>query len=124
MHLSDIEPVPEKPVDIQFGYLRSTFETQPERYHLLIEMMLSEFELARDKIFSSLLQKDEQTFRDTKHKLMPSLSYIQLTPFQELLEAIKTDLIENRETFSLERYEDILHYYLDALVEQTREELG
>lgn len=124
MHPPEKIPVPEEPVYIDFSYLRSTFETQPDRYHLLIEMMLSEFEAARDKIFSSLLERDEQTYRDTKHKLMPSLSYIQLTSFKELLEDIKMDLIENRDTFTLERYEDILHYYLDALVEQTREELG
>lgn len=115
--------MPEDSVDIDFSYLRMTFENQPARYQMLIEMMLEEFRIARKKIFTSLAEKDEQTYRDTKHKLMPSLSYIQLTPFKELLETIKGDLIENRKTFTLERYENILHYYLDRLVEQTEEEL-
>lgn len=123
MSANSRKSVPSEPLKVDFTYLRETFASQPERYILLLEMMVKEFTHAREVILDSLSKGDEQTFRDTKHKLMPSLSYVQLTGLQELLEEVKTELIEQKRAFQLEPYNALLRYYLDGLVEQTEAEL-
>lgn len=72
----------------------------------------------------ALQHKKVQEYRDCKHKLLPSLNYLQLHEMRDLLEDIKQDIMEDTAGFSLEKYADRLRYYFRSMQEATREKLA
>lgn len=70
---------------IDFTFLETTFKDQPERLKKLLSLMSREFSTSEEVIMQALQHKKVQEYRDCKHKLLPSLNYLQLHEMRDLL---------------------------------------
>ena len=111
------------PFEVDFSFLESTFHNQPDRLMLLLELMESEFSISRNNILESLAQGEVDRYRDAKHKLLPSLNYLQVVGMKDLLEDIKSHIMERPESFRLEDYEPALQHYYTTIISALQEKL-
>ncbi len=109
--------------EVDFTFLESTFFNQPDRLKKLLELMHKEFSLSRDAIVTSLSGKDTEVFRETKHKLMPSLNYLKVDGLRDTLEEIKAKLLTDPTAFRIEEYEGMLHHYFDTILSALQHKL-
>lgn len=102
---------------IDFSFLETTFKDQPDRLMKLLQLMQKEFSSSKMLMFEALAEKETGQFRDVKHKLLPSLNYLQMAPMRDLLEEIKADILANEEAFDFDNYKDKLdHFYTSIQV--------
>lgn len=109
--------------EVDFTFLESTFFNQPDRLKKLLELMHKEFSLSREAIVSSLSGQDTDVFRETKHKLMPSLNYLKVDGLRDMLEEIKAKLLTDPTAFQFAEYEVMLHHYFDTILTSLQHKL-
>lgn len=109
---------------IDFTFLETTFQDQPERLKKLIKLMLEEFASSRKLMVAALAQKRTQDFRDVKHKLLPSLNYLQMDSMRDLLEEIKESLLTDEVEFDFQLYRDQLDFFYLSIQEGLQHKLA
>ena len=109
---------------IDFSFLETTFKDQPDRLKKLLTLMAKEFSTSEETMIAALQDKKVQQYRDIKHKLLPSLNYLQLGEMRDLLEDIKQDIMADTQGFSLDKYEDTLRYFFRSMQVATQQKLA
>lgn len=99
-------------ITVDFTFLDDTFQDDPNRLLRLLEMIHIELENSEGLMMDALRTRNEQAYRDIKHKLLPSLTYLKIPGMKDVLEDARNGLMENPDTFDSECYvQAIARYY-------------
>ncbi len=112
--------LPEDEPDL--NYLKQTFADQQDRYHNLIGLMVNEFILSKEGIARAIAEGDVMSYRQIKHKLQPSVSYLGMPDFTRVMEEIKLrfDCIDNDEMKDTRLR---MFFYFDKIIKALQQEL-
>ncbi len=114
------EELPEDEPDL--NYLKETFADQHERYQNLISLMVKELILSKEGIARAIDEHDVMSYRQIKHKLQPSTSYLRMPDFTRVMEDVKThfDRIDEEE---MQDTKLRMFLYFDKIIEALQGEL-
>ncbi len=115
-----VEQLPEDEPDL--NYLKETFADQRERYQNLISLMVKELILSKEGIARAIDEHDVMSYRQIKHKLQPSTSYLRMPDFTRVMEDVKLrfDLIDKEE---MQDTKLRMFLYFDKIIEALQGEL-
>ncbi len=108
--------------DPDLNYLKQTFADQQDRYHNLIGLMVNEFILSKEGIDHAIAEGDVMSYRQIKHKLQPSVSYLGMPDFTRVMEEVKLHF----EHIDKEEMKDTrlrLFLYFDKIIAALQQEL-
>jgi hypothetical protein len=108
--MDDMHTTPED-ITVDFTFLDETFQDDPDRLLNLLEMIHTELESSEDLMMDALRTRNELAYRDIKHKLLPSLTYLKIPGMKDVLEEAKAGLMEHPDTFDSERYAQAIGRY-------------
>ena len=100
---------------IDFSFIDETFQGQTDRLVKLLELMQIEFSTSKTLMFDALEEKELQQYRDVKHKLLPSLTYLQVDAMRDLLEEIRNALALDSAAFEFDAFKGSLAYYFESI---------
>ncbi len=103
-------------------YLRKTFANQKDQYYNLLVLMVKEYEISKEAISESIEQHDLERYRQVKHKLQPSTSYLRMSDFTRLLEEVKNDFESVWKGERKDLTEKIFSYF-DVIIHLLKKEL-
>lgn len=116
----EVEALPKDDPDL--NYLKQTFADQEDRYHNLIDLMLKEFTLSKEGIARAIAEGDVMSYRQIKHKLQPSTSYLRMPNFTQVMEKVKLHF-ENIDKEEMKETRLSLFHYFDKIIEALQQEL-
>gem|GEM_PF-3021952 len=115
-----VEALPKDDPDLD--YLKQTFADQEDRYHNLIHLMLKEFILSKEGIARAIAEGDVMSYRQIKHKLQPSTSYLRMPNFTQVMEGVKLHF-DNIDKEEMKEIRLKLFYYFDKIIDALQQEL-
>lgn len=115
--------MPNSMYPIDFSFLEHTFRDQPARLVKLLELMEREFSHCQWQMSEYLREGNIDAFRDLKHKLLPSLNYLQMDEFRDLLETIKQAYLDDPESFDPEKYTEEMDSFFEIILQGVSQKL-